>query len=651
MGLILHFVAFIGNNPLMAQLQQDSNTIHHESLRQGINTISFGEGVDFRRQLKTGNRILLRAGQYSIYNRALRENPFITNNLWTQLHLKQRAGKHFEWDNIVDHQSFLANKTRLVQLLSGLSYRLPFPSRRQILVSAKGGLVNDKRVQFDNYGWKTEAGLDFSGQSGDSAIAYFLRGSLAESRPGPRKNTRMLAEGAASQAFEGGGLLEISGTYLRHRVEDYLQRDIQSIRSDTLMGRFRIRIPLGNSFSFQSNNVFLTPNRSFFYLRPGDRSEVRNVRYFQDEYQSLSSFMFRNSQLQLSASFESSLRNRSYDIINRLDAADPLYQQQLIAFNLRLNEERIKDIREQNSTYVLEGRWRISHKHSIRGSFTGQLLRVDTRSDLNNQDRDELVYAGEINHDWSPGFGFRLSNRFSGSFRHLIFIKESQSAENYIDRIIRWEPSLRWAGRDLSWTGTMGLWATYQVRDFASQQDKNRSNRVLIFQHQIDYRISRKSGIVSELLRRENRLSQFNWQRFSESPIDTVVITDLALRYRFVFQGLALQAGYRAFWQLRKSRASLPEPGLGASLIYLQSYFVQQGPQIRFEKSSGRRLSLQGELWMQWTSQFFRYTKSNLPYFGSPVSAGQLAVTERRFLPFFNLRLIWRLDPTPKPMP
>ena len=613
-------------------------------MRQGINTISFGQAIDFRKKLGQGFRTDFRAGQYAIYNRALPENPFITNNFWSSFLLRKQISRFMVWESNLGHQSFVANQTRMAQALSGLIFTLPRNRIPGIHFSLRGGLVNDKRIQFDNSGWKSEAGLHLAGQSADSTVSWHGAAGFAQSQPGPRKNQRILAEAGAAQMFSGGGLLAAEAVYLRHQVEDYLQRDIQSIKSDTVLGRFRIRVPLGKFFTFSSNNVFLTPNRSFFYLSPEDRREVRNVRYFQDEFESLSSLLFRRRQMQILVSFESRLRNRTYDILNRLSPSDPFYLQQLNSFNQRLNEERIKDIREQFSTYLLDGRIRLSQQHSLRASFTGQLLRVDTRSELNNQDRDELLYAGELSHDWQLPFGFRLSNKFSGSFRHLIFIKAGQSSENYTDRIIRWEPSLRWAGKDLSWNGSMGIWATYQVRDFDSQQDKNRSNRVLLFQHSIDYRLSGRSGLLAELLRRENRLSQFDWKGFSESPIDTVVLYDLAFRYRFQFRGMALQAGYRAFWQLRKSRASLPDPGQGASLIYLRSYFVQQGPQIRLLKESGGRLRLQGELWLQWTSQFFRYSKSNLPYLGSAVSAEQLARRENRILPFFNLQMVWLLN-------
>ena len=192
----------------------------------------------------------------------------------------------------------------------------------------------------------------------------------------------------------------------------------------------------------------------------------------------------------------------------------------------------------------------------------------------------------------------------------------------------------------------MGIWATYQVRDFESQQDKNRSNRVLIFNHQIDYRLSGRWRILSELLRRENRLSQLNWGRFSESPIDTVIVYDLAARTQYQsaseFNGQwSVQAGYRAFWQIRKSRASISDPSSGAKLIYLKSYFVQQGPQIRFLFRKDERIQVQGEIWLQWSQQFYSYSKSDKIYLGNNFTEQQLASRERRFLPFFTLQGTW----------
>jgi hypothetical protein len=644
-GMLLLLMVWLWALPVTGQITPDSNSIRHESLRQGINTVSFGQGLDFRKYFQNNKlRTVVKAGQFAIYNRAIPKNPFITNNVWTSILLNRQLAPYLIWQNEVAQQSFIANQTRIAQALSGMYLNFPAGKNSLLLISLRAGAINDKRLQFDNSGWKSDAMISWFRHAVDSGVTYRARAAWSYSQPGPRRNFHYLAEGGAEREFTGGGFMALDAQYMQYQVEDYLQKDIQSIKNDTLLGRFRIRIPISRNITFSSNNEYLAPNRSFFYLQLENRKENRNVRYFQDEYQSLNSLMYRNSGVQFTGTFETRYRSRTYDIINRLDPKNPLYLQELNQFNQRLDEERIKDIREQTTTYMMDMRIRLSARHTLRSSATGQLLRVDTRSEENNQDRDELLYSGDVVHDWNLPFGFRLSNKISGTYRHLIFIKASQSSENYADRIIRWDPSVRWMGKNLSWVGTMGIWATYQVRDFESQQDKNRSNRVLLFQHVIDYRIKPGMGLVAEVLRRENRLSQFSWKRFAESPIDTVIVHDLALRYRFSIRGISFQAGYRAFWQVRKSRASLADPGQGANLIYLKSYFVQQGPQIRFMRETQGRLMLQGELWMQWTSQFFNYSKSDLPYLSSPVSAEQLARSENRFLPFFNIQLIWLLS-------
>ncbi len=643
--VFLFWLLMLGENLSIAQIQTDSNAINHESMRQGINTFSSGSGIDFRKNLGGKMRITGNAGQYFIFNRALPSRRFITNNVWTTLGYSKILTKGLIWQNEAGQQSFIANETRLSQVLSALSFGFRPGNLSDVSVRASAGFVNDKRQAYDNSGYKAEIMARLNGLSADSNLHYYAGLLVNQSNPLPRKNSRTMAEAGISRDFFGGGLLAFEGHYLRNQVEDYLGNDIQSISSDTVAGRFRIRIPIFRGMVFSSFNEILTPNRSFFYLNRNSRTELRNVRYFQDEYQSLNTLLYRSKRLQLQGSFESKLRNRTYDILNRLNSTDPLYQQQLNTLNQKLNEERIKDIREQYTTFTMDSRWLLSSIHSLRASYTAQLLRVDTRSEQNNQDRDEVLYAGELAHDWKLPYGLRLSNKFSGNYRHLIFIKASQSSENYTDRILRWEPSLRWTGKKLYWAGSMGIWATYQVRDFTSQQDRNRSNRVLIFSHQIDYHIDGQKGLILELLRRENRLSLFNWQRFSESPIDTVTIHDLAFRFKFgAKSGVSIQAGYRAFWQVRKSRASLIEPGSGAKLIFLKSYFVQQGPQIRIMANGNGRLKLQGELWLQWSSQFFSYKKSDLIYLGNSYSAQQLTNRENRFLPFFNLQATWNLN-------
>jgi hypothetical protein len=629
-----------------AQIQTDTAALRHENMRQGINTFSVGTAGDWRTSFSGSQKLQAQTGQYLIYNRALPNNRFITNNLWTQLSHRVAWRNRISLLNEAWQFSFVANQTRIAQYMTRVRYHLIQEKNYQLFLQAGGGFMNDKRLANNNSGLKGEAQTEFYSLSKDSTLSMQVLGLASVSNLSPRNNQKILTFAGISKEFPGGGLLALNGGYLKSKVEDYLGQDIQSIISDTVFSRLRIRIPLSPKLIFSSENEFQTPNRSFFYRNKESGTETRNVRYFQDEYQSLNALRILKKKLRVEFSFESRLRNRTYDILNRLNRTDPLYNQELLVYNQKLGDERIKDIREQYSTYKTDARWRISSSHSLRLNYVAQLLRVDTRSDLNNQDRDEILYAGELAHDWNFPFGFRLTNKISGSLRHLVFIEASQSSENYKDRILRWEPSLRWNYRRLSWTGQMGIWATYQVRDFEGQQDKNRSNRILLFNHQIEYRLASRWRILAELLRRENRLSQLNWEKFSESPIDTVTLYDLAVRSQYLsaqdFNGQwSVQLGYRAFWQVRKSRASLSDPSVGAKLIYLKSYFVQQGPQLKFLFRKDDRILLQGELWLQWSEQFFAYSRSDKVYLGNNYTPEQLASRDRRFLPFFSLQGTW----------
>lgn len=629
-----------------AQVPSDTHSIRHESQRLGINTFSVGTYGDYRINRKKGQHVDVQSGQFWVYNRALPSRRAITSNVWNRALFLRPLGANLIWENELWQYSFLANETRIALVFSRLRYRLLEARRSRLFLTGGAGLANDKRLFRNNAGLKAEGSGEFSAHSPDSGFRARASVRAGITRLNPRENRFASLLLSARREFEGNSLTEMEAGYITSRVEDFLGEDIQSIRNDTAFVRLRLVIPFSRRVSFESRNEAQTPNRSFFYRSVSTGDESRNVRYFQDDYLSQNTLRLRNKWLRLDQGFESRLRNRTYDIISRLDPRDPRYPIEQLTFSQRLRQERIKDIREQYTTYSTDARVRLNRHHSLRLHYVAQLLRVDTRSPENDQDRDEILYAAEMSHEWRLPFGMNLSNKVSASFRHLIFIEATQSSENFIDRIIRWEPVFRWVKGPLTWNAQMGIWATYQARDFESQADKNRSNRVLIFSGQLQYRLNARWKMVSELSRRENRLSQFSWKRFAERPIDTVVIYDLALRGRITdaaTQGSkwALEAGYRAFWQTRKSQGSLSDPALGARLIYLRSYFVQQGPQIRFSVSRGNRLRLQGEFWLQQSAQFFRYTQSREAFLGTAYTAEQLGKKEQRFLPFFQIQGNW----------
>ncbi len=645
--LTLIFLFFL-NTCLIAQPNIDSSALKTESLRLGINTFSLGSVGDWRHDLHRKQKIIVQSGQYSIYNKALPSNRFIVNNLWTNVGHNWRISRNWVLENEAWQYSYFANSTRLAQALSKIRFIAWEQNQSGLVFSGGAGLVNDKRLNNNNSGQKLVASTEYYTQIIDSSFLFRMVGEVSNTNISPRKNNRITGLANVSKEFSSAGLLSAEVGYLKSRVEDYLGNDIQSIISDTLYGKIRLRYEFAKNMVFNSENQIIEPNRSFFYRNVESKTETRNVLYFQNEYQSQNTISLNGKKLKVNLLFELKQRNRVYDVINRSDRSSPNFAQDLITYRQRLEDEKIKDIQEQSITYSGDGKWKISKNHLLKMNYVAQLLRVDTRSELNNQDRDEILYANELSHEWNLIPGFKLINKFSASLRHLIFIEASQSSENFKDRILRWEPGFRMSKGRLNWTGQLGVWATYQVRDFESQQDKNRSNRVLIMAHQADFKINSKFKLLADLFRRESRLSQLNWEGFSESPIDTVTIYDLSLKTQYAHiqvdnKELAFQLGYRAYWQIRKNKASLADPALGARLIYLQSHIVQQGPQVRFLWSKSDRFRFMAEFWLQIASQYFKYKTSDDLYLGNSFTKEQLNLRDNRFQPYFTIQGLWYL--------
>jgi hypothetical protein len=149
-------------------------------------------------------------------------------------------------------------------------------------------------------------------------------------------------------------------------------------------------------------------------------------------------------------------------------------------------------------------------------------------------------------------------------------------------------------------------------------------------------------------MRRENRLGQLNWERFSESPIDTVVIWDVAGKVSRSFGGEGRTqwrafGGYRMFRQSRTSVTGLNDGG-GAFLTFVNNIVLQHGPTLALTAENNSGLTLNAECWLQYTSIYNDYRVSESPYTGASQSRIELDMVQRNFFPNFTVNLIWNLS-------
>ncbi|GAB3827327.1 TonB-dependent receptor [Hymenobacter jeollabukensis] len=558
-------------------------------------------------------------------------------------------GRHWQVGQQVVYDYSHANHIRTVTWLgrAGGQWRLrprsAPDSLSQLRVALLGGLTHDMRNGRQDLG--PTYGAELTAVVRPLAAwpePVALRLVALQTQLGPRRWQRALADAVYQRAVDDNSLALLRLGYRNTRTEDYLPANVQRIQSDTLTAQVQWTYQLPGQASFHSDNSVLLPARAFRYRRLGPLADtVQNLGYRQHEYDTRQELLLTRRKLQARVQFGYHERVRGYYLDNnRLLAAGRFFAAE--------QREKIKDISEKTTQWQAELTWLLRPRHALTAGGNAQLLRVDTPSPENYQDRDEASHQLRLRltSRWHPTF--RTSLGLWGEYRQLIFIKAQQSAENYSDRLLHWEPGFAWAPGTFSWRGSYHLWVSYQVRDRAAEQARNRASRVLELEQHLQWEVRPQWLLTLDYQRRENRIGQLNWQTFRESPLDTTILHDLSLGLRRGWRGVrgqsSLRAGYRFLEQRSHQRAALLPEGAGAAgLIYLRTLTRQHGPELSFERRSGP-LVLTTSLWLQQLQNLYRYLPGQGTYIGgSSYTAEELGRRSSRLLPYFELLLEYQL--------
>ena len=198
------------------------------------------------------------------------------------------------------------------------------------------------------------------------------------------------------------------------------------------------------------------------------------------------------------------------------------------------------------------------------------------------------------------------------------------------------------------------LWVSYQVRDRASEQVRNRASRVLEQTQSLTYQLRPRLLVLVDFVRRENRLGQLQWPAFRESPLDTSITQDFGVALRQSWAGVrgatTLRLGYHLLEQRGYGLATLlPNAGGSgpaapkAAAIYLHQITRQHGPEAAIERRATAGFTLAASLWLQWRRTFSTYeTGQGLPR-GSGYLVADLARETRQLVPYFEITGAWRV--------
>ncbi len=253
----------------------------------------------------------------------------------------------------------------------------------------------------------------------------------------------------------------------------------------------------------------------------------------------------------------------------KLDYRIKAYYRERDEKHLLINKERINsnfvNIIEKNeqaknnhtSIFTLSSNLFYNFNLMNRLEFSGSasILKYDTQSEENFDDRDELGYIVYIAHRFNNLRNLIIINSFDINLYHTVYILSERSSNNNWNRIIRFtsknyfEPSKNFRN-----IGTFSVLANYTVYDFQDliSTVKSYSFRQLNLKDSMIVKFSNHFGtdIYGEVKLYER--GELNWNAFTQNPVNYFEdkIINSELNY-FFNKFITLSAGYRWFEQKR----------------------------------------------------------------------------------------------------
>ncbi len=264
------------------------------------------------------------------------------------------------------------------------------------------------------------------------------------------------------------------------------------------------------------------------------------------------------------------------------------------------------------------GEWRPSALDTVRLDVSGWLLRYDTPSAGNDDDRDELASIATLTYARRLGRVVTMSLGVSGQYLHLVFLRSTRSALNNVNRVLRLSPSFHVTGGVVTMQPQFEILANYTVYDYEGTASSVRSFsfRQLSYRDSIRVRLAPQFTAESQVLFRYFERSTLLWSEFAETPQtgNLEYLTKLLI-FSHPSAAWSVGAGIRLY-TLEQRTILMGLPSVNTGSVH------SVGPEaaLRFEAPGGSLLTLSG---------WYEFQTINL--------------TTRRELPNLLLRAVVRL--------
>jgi len=272
---------------------------------------------------------------------------------------------------------------------------------------------------------------------------------------------------------------------------------------------------------------------------------------------------------------------------------------QLVLFAQQNRQEKTKDNISRRS--MLSGGTTLPLSLTDRLGITGSvsILRYDTPSELNVEDRDEFLAALSIATQHRLGQFLEVGIILDGTLSHLVYLLKERSANNNINRVLRLAP--RTVYRPASWLATTNVFevlANYTVYDYEQQVALVRSFSYRQFAWLDSTRVEFGSrlGLDFFLLFKLYERGLLRWDEFTEQTENSFADRTVDALLRFTpASGTLFGVGVRYFSQSRYQHTG--------SARTLQMFLRSVGPTCAVLWQLGPHSGLYARGWLEHRTQ------------------------------------------------
>lgn len=480
----------------------------------------------------------LQSNQQSL---GLRISHSVLGNLFT-------AG---QWSSLIysDDRGVGLGNASMNSLLGGVVY-LPFQT---VSLSPMAGYRWDKQADVHDRGPSLQLGaradnLDIDGYLFNAAGQYHTDNLK------PRKLESHFGRVSVQKQFTGSARDSVDFGVARNRREFYISGD------STIESRVE------NIFAFSNLLAYdmLPRVAASFYFGVNSRGLDKDLR-FPDAVPPPGQFNTHIDELRLEAFFQTDYRSRDGRTGAFLRLA---YNERDETHAIKLSDNTIPRGFAEASAQE-ESKNNTSRQTSLSGalelplsfsdrvfvSAAARILRYDTPSPLNVEDRDELLVVASIGTRHRVSRYLDMEIILDGTVSHLVYLLSDRSANNNINRVLRLSP--RTTYRPSAFFMTMNAFevlANYTVYDFEQQVGmvKSFSFRQFGWIDSTSVRFTRKIGLDFFAYLKLYERGQLNWSEFRERTENSFIEKTYVVQARFSPEpGLLFAVGIRFFSQSR----------------------------------------------------------------------------------------------------